>query len=364
QSAGIWVTLNIFTVRKLFYFLFVIPCIAITSCSKEDMASTNKNSNIASLSVGVYNPSDPEEILERIEEFLEGVVQEYMEDIPVQEAIWKLEASLNYAFRGSKGPIKDVETESYVYEIYCDGFYVNGDQLLNVFNEVYLDIYSKSTTTEKELSLIDVYWNEQSNSMHLTAYYAVIESFPVNLPSDVGNWIATEHRACSQQVSGNCADMSTAANKMDQYISLKYYHDLFVNQNIDVSAAHFHTGIYIAGRGSNGWYYCDAGPSLWDLPLTSSYLRSNFGLWGCAQNSILTPTNNLQCINSQYIIQFADQAILDASNYNPGGNRGLFLYQTAFTATTGGSTLYYHIPSYMYYGNFTEVTLNHSIHGY
>jgi hypothetical protein len=368
QSAGIWVTLNIFTVRKLFYFLFVIPCIAITSCSKEDMASTNKNSNLASLSVGVYNPSDPDEILERIEEFLEGVVQEHMEDIPVQEAIWKLEASLNYAFRHSLAPSGQSQIDSLFFDVEVSGDLMSGDALVMVFNDVYDYCLGEIDKRGLNVSFIDVTLLDDQGSIRVTPVYASRIPFPPSIPS-IGDWRGNQDGACLDP-AGVCGDKETSGHKIAELLVHRYYFNVRTNLNLDPSSAHFHTGIYVAGAnaslGEGGTGFIDC-PRL-NFPVDFEILddiRSSWELFGCfGSGAILAPNSSDYCVTESEIEDYANILEVRSNTYNPGNNRMLFHFLMGNDFMLNGDNVGYHFPGAFGYGNFVYIQPSHSIHGF
>lgn len=316
-----------------------------------------------SYALGTFNPSEPSEILSHIEDFIGGVVNDDLEDLPVDEAIWKLEASLNFVFRNTQAPLGQKSIDSLEFDLVAAGESISADDLKMMFHSVIDHCENAASELDMEVAFIDI-TPTGNGGLKVTPVYAIHLPPPPSIPN-MGDWKANQHAACGMP-NGNCSDESTSGNKISELVVHRYYYDIYNNQGLDGSYAHFHTGIYSAGVGYTAFFYCGTTSYPVDHQIQTNDVYSDWNLFGTAYwpNPIVTATSADQCITASEIEDYADYIENKSDDYNPGNNKMLFNFRMGHDFPLGSSSFGFHVPGIMNYGNFVYTPQNVQIYGY
>lgn len=336
-----------------------------SSCSKEDTLNENVSDPPMhyGVSYGAFDPSEPSEILDHIENFIGGVVNDDLSDLPVDQGIWKLEAALNFVFRNTSAPLGASTIDSIFFDVDLSSGQIDADDLKMMFNTTIDHCENAASEQNMEVAFIDITPLE-GGGLRATPVYAVFLPPPPSIPS-MGDWKANQHGACGTP-HGNCQDEATSGNKISELVVHRYYYDIYHNQGLDGSYAHFHTGIFTAGTGNTSHFYCPPHPgwSALDLMIQESDVFSNWNLFGTAYwpNPIVVATSADQCITEQSIVDYADYIENKAIDYNPGNSKKLFNFRMGHDFI--GQGMGYHVPGIINYGNFVYTPQYVQIYGY
>lgn len=213
------------------------------------------------------------------------------------------------------------------------------------------------------VSFIDVTPLDDGGGVRITPIYFFHTPPPASIPS-MGDWKGNVHGACPDPI-GSCSDEETAGHKIAELLVHRYYYDIYNNQGLHQSYAHFHTGIYSAGEGTTFALECPSRSFAVDFQIGDNY-RADWELFGCfGPGALLQPTSSSYCVTEFYIEAYADILETRAVTYNPGGNRKLFsFFMGSDYLLNGSDNTGHHFPAAFMFGNFVYAQPSHSIYGF
>jgi hypothetical protein len=314
-----------------------------------------------SFSIAASHPEETTDVLAALETFFEGVVADNLEDMNYHQAVWTVEAALNFAYRRSQGPFDTYLLDSLYVSLNNPEDEMDGSQIRQIFLDLKETIDQNTAGMEfGGVAYVDV--TPAANlDWHVTVVFANYDPWPVTIPN-IGDWRAIRHNDCSAIYTDDCSTGNSGGSKIADLVNILYYYDLYSNYGIDVYKVHFHTGIFSVGTGSTLSFRCGKNyPS--DVTLSYTY---DWGLYGNFNRTIGPNSSDPNtCLYQADIEDFANYIYGSLStNYNPGGGRKLFFYDMGFDVSVGSSPHYKHTPAIMKFGNFHYIDLNEDIHGF
>jgi hypothetical protein len=306
------------------------------------------------------HPEETVDVLEALEAFFAGVVADNLENMNDHQAVWTVEAALNFAYRRSQGPFDTYLLDSLYVTLNNPEDEMDGSQIRQLFLDLKETIDQNTTGMEfGGVAHVDV-TPAANRDWHVTVVFAINDPWPVTIPN-IGDWRAIRHNDCSAIYTDDCSTGNSGGSKIADLVNILYYYDLYSNYGIDVTKVHFHTGVFSVGTGTTFAFRC------WkSFPTDVLLAHNDWGLYG-GMNTTIGPNsaNPNTCLYQSDIEDFANYIYGSLSTtYNPGGGRKLFFYDMGFDVTISNSQNYHHTPAIMKFGNLHYIDLNEDIHGY
>ena len=277
------------------------------------------------------------------------------------EAVWTVEAALNFAYRRSQGAFENYYLDSiYISLDNPDIVSFDGNHIRQLFLDIKETIDQNTTGIEfGGVAHVDI-TPVANKDWVVTVVFATPDPVSNPIPS-IGDWLAIEDKDC-QNNSYPCAIGGNAASKTAALINSQYYFDLFNSQGINPSFAHFHTGIYSVGTGYTGLLKCWRNFSV-DRFISGNPELSNWPLYGYV-NSPSTYGGYSKCIYGYEIELFASLITAHTNIYNPTDQKRVFFYEMGVDITLSIPPEYWWSPAVFKFGNFHYVSQTYTLSGY
>jgi hypothetical protein len=313
-----------------------------------------------SFSIAASHPEETTDVLAALETFFEGVVADNLEDMNYHQAVWTVEAALNFAYRRSQGPFDTYLMDSLYVSLNNPEDEMDGSQIRQIF----LDLKETIDQNTAGMEFGGVAYVDVTPAANLDWHVTVVFADPILVPDPVpsiGDWQAVFDMDC-QNNSFPCALGNNAGSKTASLINMQYYHDLFHNQGLNPSLAHFHSGIHSVGIGYSWPFRCGNTFAI-DNQLDFSDLMGIWPLYGFNSYPV-TYGGPAKCIQAHEIELYATLLTSETENHNPTDQKRIFFFEMGVDITPSLPPTYAWFPAVFKFGNFHYLPQNHTFSGY
>lgn len=337
-----------------------IAIFALMGCNKDLTNADGPGApGLQSLSMAFSHPEETVDVLEALEDFFAGVVADNVDDMNYYQAVWTVEAALNFAYRRSQGPFDTYLLDSLYVTIDNPEDEMDGSQIRQLFLDLKETIDNNTTGMEfGGVAYVDV-TPAANRDWHVTVVFADPILDP-NPSASIGNWQAAYDRDC-QNTQYPCALGNNAGSKTASLINAQYYHDLYHNQGINPSLAHFHSGIHSVGVGYTTTLKCGKFFSV-DQVLSHIDLH-DWPLYGPSMWPVAYG-GPAKCIMDFEIDLYASLITNKTHDYNPTDVKRVFFYEMGVDISIEQPAYFTWLPAVFKFGNFHYLSPTFTISGY